>query len=168
MRSDGATSPDLEDMTRGVNLASVRKGTHRSNALSAPAARKARPEVAPHLPSCGRVAVLILSTLLLHFYLPAACRGARAGDCNDDGVVDIAELVRAVGIAAGSEDAGCPSADVNSDTRVDVSELTDATVILPKQEPGIESELAANLVYVPCPAGAFAPPAPEGCPTDKK
>jgi hypothetical protein len=43
-----------------------------------------------------------------------------------------------------------------------------ATVILPKQEPGIESELAANLVYVPCPAGAFAPPAPEGCPTDKK
>ncbi len=61
--------------------------------------------------------------------LPAVPAGAQtcAGDCDADGRVTIAELVRAVGIALGnSEVADCLAADLNSDGRITVDELVRA------------------------------------------
>jgi len=47
------------------------------------------------------------------------------GDCNDDGLVTVGELVRAVGIALGrfSIDT-CPNADANGDGSISIAELT--------------------------------------------
>jgi hypothetical protein len=47
-----------------------------------------------------------------------------AGDCNGDGMVSIAELIRAVNIALGRENvASCSAADGNGDGLIGVSEL---------------------------------------------
>lgn len=49
---------------------------------------------------------------------------ACAGDCNDDGVVSLAELVRAVGIGLGRGSVDdCPSLDANADGAAQVEEL---------------------------------------------
>jgi len=50
--------------------------------------------------------------------------GSCAGDCDDDGRVDIAELIRGVRISLGFEAlAGCASFDVNEDETVSIAEL---------------------------------------------
>jgi hypothetical protein len=50
-----------------------------------------------------------------------------AGDCDADGRVTVAELIRAVAIALGETPlADCPVIDVNSDGRVSVDELVAA------------------------------------------
>ena len=49
---------------------------------------------------------------------------ATAGDCDDDGAVTVAELVRAVGIALASAPLNaCPAADANADGTVAIDEL---------------------------------------------
>lgn len=49
------------------------------------------------------------------------------GDCNNDGAVTVAELVRAVSVALGSLPAAdCPAADLNGDAMVAISELLQA------------------------------------------
>jgi hypothetical protein len=59
---------------------------------------------------------------------PAATTGASsAGDCDDDGVTSVDELVRGVGIALGAAPLdGCPAADLNGDGTVTVDELVRA------------------------------------------
>lgn len=49
-----------------------------------------------------------------------------AGDCDGDGSVLIAELIRAVGVALGSPLAECPAADPNGDGSVAIAELVAA------------------------------------------
>jgi len=50
-----------------------------------------------------------------------------SGDCNQDGMVTVDELVRAVNIALGNvASAQCPAADVNGDAQVTVDELVKA------------------------------------------
>lgn len=67
-----------------------------------------------------RRAGFILVTLLL-LPLPAS---AITGDCNDDGVVDIAELIRGVVIALGTRQLDdCEAFDANGDGTVDIAEL---------------------------------------------
>jgi hypothetical protein len=52
-----------------------------------------------------------------------------AGDCDDDGSIAIAELIRAVGIALGTFDlTACPSIDSDRDGTVRVSELVHAVL----------------------------------------
>ncbi|MFI5367285.1 MAG: dockerin type I domain-containing protein [Candidatus Binatia bacterium] len=50
-----------------------------------------------------------------------------SGDCNQDGVVTVDELLRAVNIALGNgTSTECPAADVNGDGEVTVDELLKA------------------------------------------
>jgi hypothetical protein len=50
--------------------------------------------------------------------------GLCAGDCDGDGVIDVGELVRAVGFALGDGNtAGCPLADQDGDGRVAVNDI---------------------------------------------
>jgi len=57
----------------------------------------------------------------------ATVRPACVGDCNGEGAVDVAELVRAVNVALGSLPvAQCAAADANRDGRVTIDELVSA------------------------------------------
>lgn len=57
----------------------------------------------------------------------ATVPGSCAGDCDGNGTVSIAELIRAVNIALGNDDAAnCRAADTNGDGRVTINELIQA------------------------------------------
>ena len=68
---------------------------------------------------------LILLAALL--FLGAGPAAACTGDCDGDGQVSVAELVRGVGIALGSAPlSGCAAADRDGDGQVRIEELVAA------------------------------------------
>jgi hypothetical protein len=83
---------------------------------------------------------------------PGEREGPCAGDCNNDGTVDIAELVRSVAVALGDAPApSCEAADFDASGAVQVNELITA--------------VAAALEGCPPPIGATATEAPLATPT---
>lgn len=82
----------------------------------------------------GRVRRLAATLTVSLALLAAPPGGLQAGallapcvaDCDDDGALQINELVGAVNIALGSPLAECPQADANGDGRVSIDELVNA------------------------------------------
>ncbi|MGE0520715.1 MAG: PQQ-dependent sugar dehydrogenase [Candidatus Binatia bacterium] len=65
--------------------------------------------------------------LALAALLVAAPAGACSGDCDDDQIVAVHELVEAVGLAVnGSDVRPCPAADADGDGRIDIADLVSA------------------------------------------
>ena len=70
-----------------------------------------------------RLAVL---SLLAALATPAWAQSACVGDCDDDGSVDVAELLTGVQVALGAPLDTCPNLDGDGDLQVTVDELTSA------------------------------------------
>lgn len=71
--------------------------------------------------------VLLTAFSAASFCLPSASASACVGDCNEDGVVTIDELVLCADIALRAQSVElCPLADLNEDERVNVDELVQA------------------------------------------
>lgn len=68
--------------------------------------------------------VLLLVTLCAAWTRAARAQDGCPGDCGDNGVVSVADIVTMVNIALGDESIdACPNADVNGDGRVPIGEL---------------------------------------------
>jgi hypothetical protein len=80
----------------------------------------------PSVPFSHRLASLVLLLIALGatWTRPAHAQDTCPGDCGDNGVVSVADIITMVNIALGDESIdACPSADVNGDGRVPIGEI---------------------------------------------
>ncbi len=93
---------------------------------------------------------------------PGEREGFCAGDCNDDGTVDIAELILSVAVALGEAPASrCAAADVDADGTVQVNDLITAVAAALE---GCPPPIGATATETPIPP-ATIPPTPASTPT---
>ena len=100
------------------------------DALAAVAAALASPTMLTSLPSATPTALATTPTPVpsVSPASPTAAPGGLPSDCDADGGVTVAELIRAVRIALGAPVADCPPADRDGDSRVSIDEILTAVI----------------------------------------